>query len=289
MPNFSKDNTLPTLARRLLHEAAAVVRKKRTEYSAHLAVYHLRTPPITSHTLRALAPVNTYRIAMISEVSEDEVVVISALAAAPFCCHADLLTMSAPQLITVAQVLNDALPLPLRINLDREANYQPGEIRAEIEIIVGLRSRGQPMTPVRVGPRPSGLSQLHLEPPVTYHGQANGDSFLGDTNYDGDISASSPLPPKRRHILRTSAQRTVCAPTTPQVSPSPIMFDRDEDASPSFVKSPGRHRWCMGQVSPRMSTPVNEAQMTCQPMCEPGLEGFPVEDPNEWSSFPLPP
>ncbi|KAH9956154.1 hypothetical protein BC827DRAFT_1099448, partial [Russula dissimulans] len=57
-------------------------------------------------------------IAMISETSEDEVIVVSALAAAPFCCHADLLTMSAAQLIAVARVLNDALPLPLHINLN---------------------------------------------------------------------------------------------------------------------------------------------------------------------------
>jgi len=143
------------------------------------------------------------------------------------------------------------------------------------------------VTPVRVGPGPSGLSQFHLDPLVTYHGRSNGDPFLEDTNYDGDISMSSPLPPKRRHILRTSARRMACAPTTPPVSLSPVVFDKNVDTSLSFIKSPRRHRWGFGQVSPRMSTPVNEAQINCQPTS--GPEGFTVEDPDESSTVPLPP
>ncbi|KAI0292585.1 hypothetical protein BC826DRAFT_897241, partial [Russula brevipes] len=73
-------------------------------------------------------------IALLSEVPEDDLIVISALAIAPFCCHADLLTMGVPQLTEVARALNNALPPSLRIHV--EAGCRPREIRAEIETVV---------------------------------------------------------------------------------------------------------------------------------------------------------
>ncbi|KAF8483370.1 hypothetical protein DFH94DRAFT_597892, partial [Russula ochroleuca] len=73
-------------------------------------------------------------IALLSEVSVDDAIVVSTLATAPFCCHADLLTMSAPQLTAVARVLNESLPPSLRINA--EPSCPPGQIRVEIETVV---------------------------------------------------------------------------------------------------------------------------------------------------------
>ncbi|KAI9449468.1 hypothetical protein F5148DRAFT_1247530 [Russula earlei] len=86
--------------------------------SSQLAFYRLRTPTIThciyQHSLAAIE----YPLSV-----SDDTIVVSALAAPPFCCHADLLTMGAKQLIAVVTMLNDALPPPLRINVEAGCQY----------------------------------------------------------------------------------------------------------------------------------------------------------------------
>lgn len=185
---------------RLLRGAAAIVDKRRKNSS----VYRPGTPSITPQSSRQLAPANSYRIALLSEVSVDDAVVVSALASAPFCCHADLLTMSAPQLTVVARVLNESLPPSLRINA--EPGCPPGQIRVEIETVVGLRSPSHPVPSVQP------LSQSHSEYSVTYHCRVDGDPLLKDMNYDGNTVMTPPLSPECRLIAPTS-----------QASPSPIV------------------------------------------------------------------
>jgi hypothetical protein len=217
----------------------------------------------------------------------DDVVVVSALAAAPFCCHADLLTMDMNQLTAVARALNDALPPPLRISA--EAGCQPGEIRAEIEAIVGLRSPGQPATSEAVRPLP----RLRLESPVAYRGPINGIPLFED---DGDVSMSFPPPPKRRHISPTPAPRAICAPIF-QASPSSssvVLGSRlarsvaatDMGTPASFIAR-SRLPFLTGQILPRMSTPVKGSQTNCELTF--GLEGFTVEASSESCSGSLHP
>jgi hypothetical protein len=260
--------------RRLLRRAAAIACKKRT-YSVHLPRAFVAPSPIsaTPETQRRSALSNSYRIALISEVSMDDVVVVSALAAAPFCCHADLLTMDVNQLVAVARALNDALPPPLRISA--EAGCQPGEICAEIEAIVGLRSPDQPATSVRPSPR------FHLESPVAYRSPVND---IPHFENDGD-----PLSSKRHHILPTPApRRALCAPIF-QASPSPssvVLGSRlarsvaatDMGTPASFIAR-SRLPFVTGQILPRMSTPVKGSQTICELTF--GLEGFTVEASSE--------
>lgn len=272
--------------RRLLRRAAAIACKKRT-YPVHLPRAFVAPSPIsaTPETQRRSTLSNSYRIALLSEVSVDDVVVVSALAAAPFCCHADLLTMDMNQLTAVARALNDALPPPLRISA--EAGCQPGEICAEIEAIVGLRSPDQPATSVRPSPR------FHLESPVAYRGPVNGIPLFED---DGDISMSFPLSPKRRHISPTAAPRVVCAPIF-QASPSSSSVvlgshlarsvAATDMGTPASLIARSRLPFVTGQVLPRMSTPVKGSQTNCELTF--GLEGFTVETSSESCSGSLHP
>ncbi|KAI0295371.1 hypothetical protein B0F90DRAFT_1637940, partial [Multifurca ochricompacta] len=86
---------------------------------------------------RSGPPANaTHNIALLSEVSVDDAIVVSTLTTAPFCCHADLLTMNAPQLTAVARVLNDALPPSLHIPTGESGQTTAGEIRTGIETVV---------------------------------------------------------------------------------------------------------------------------------------------------------
>jgi hypothetical protein len=272
--------------RRLLRRAAAIACKKRT-YSVHLprAFVTSSLKSATSETQRRLELSNGYRIALLSDVSVDDVVVVSALAAAPFCCHADLLTMDVNQLTAVACALNDALPLPLRISA--EAGCQPGGICAEIEAIVGLRPPDQPATSARPSPR------FHLESPVAYRGPVNGIPLFED---DGDISMNVPLSPKRRHISPSPAPRAVCAPIF-QVSPSSssvvLGTHRARSAAATDMGMPtsfiarSRLPFVTGQILPRMSTPLKGSQTNCELTF--GLEGFTVEASSESCSGSLHP
>ncbi|RDX49422.1 hypothetical protein OH76DRAFT_1313942, partial [Lentinus brumalis] len=67
------------------------------------------------------------------DLSEDAVV-ITALNVIPFCCHADLVTMSRTQLLSVAATLNAKLPLAMQIDTNP---FRPDVcIRHSIEVLV---------------------------------------------------------------------------------------------------------------------------------------------------------
>ena len=87
--------------------------------------------------LQAAASAPTACIALQNEDPLEDAIVITALSVAPFCCHADLITMSRTQLLTVAAILNAKLPRALQIDVG------PGcsdvAIRYAIELLVGLR------------------------------------------------------------------------------------------------------------------------------------------------------
>lgn len=71
------------------------------------------------------------------DLSEDAVV-ITALNVIPFCCHADLVTMSRTQLLSVAATLNAKLPLAMQIDTNP---FRPDVcIRHSIEVLVGIRA-----------------------------------------------------------------------------------------------------------------------------------------------------
>jgi len=270
-------------ARRLLHRAGAIVGKRRA--------YHVHFPSITPSPIsvtpekpRRSARTNGFRIALLSEVSADDVIVVSALASAPFCCHADLLSMGTIQLTAVARVLNDALPPSLHINIG--AGRKPGEIRAEIEAIVGLRPPHHHRTTlVRPLPRFQLESPAHRDPATS-----NGVPLFEDVDGDSDVSLSYSPPQQRRHISPTP---TVSAPTTSQTSPPSVVLgsptvrsvaDRDMSKTVSFLTR-SRLPYCMSQVPPRMSTPVKGVETNCELTF--GLEGFTVEGPTELSSESL--
>ncbi|TFK67780.1 hypothetical protein BDN72DRAFT_731100, partial [Pluteus cervinus] len=63
-----------------------------------------------------------------------DAIIITSLSQIPFCCHEDLLTMSRPQLVSMAQSINDRLPKALQI--DTSDIRDTGFIRNEIEVLV---------------------------------------------------------------------------------------------------------------------------------------------------------
>ncbi|KAL6298519.1 hypothetical protein BKA93DRAFT_744008, partial [Sparassis latifolia] len=73
-------------------------------------------------------------VALQNEDPDTDTVVITALHAIPFCCHADLLAMPRAHLLAVARALNAALPHALRI--DAGPARSDARIRNAIEILV---------------------------------------------------------------------------------------------------------------------------------------------------------
>ncbi|GJE99047.1 hypothetical protein PsYK624_152870 [Phanerochaete sordida] len=77
-------------------------------------------------------------VALQNEDTDEDAVVITALSAVPFCCHADLLTMARPALVAAADAMNARLPHALHI--DTGAAQPDAGIRAAIEQRVGIRA-----------------------------------------------------------------------------------------------------------------------------------------------------
>lgn len=75
---------------------------------------------------------------------DEDAVVITALNEVPFCCHADLLIMTHPQLVATARALNAKLPKALHI----DDTHTDAFIRHSIELLVGIRS-DEPRAPKR--------------------------------------------------------------------------------------------------------------------------------------------
>lgn len=78
------------------------------------------------------------RVAFQNLDTAEDAVVITALDAAPFCCHEELVMMSRAQLVAVAQVLNEKLPAAMA--LDVGPGCPTNCIRSAIELIVGIPS-----------------------------------------------------------------------------------------------------------------------------------------------------
>ena len=76
-------------------------------------------------------------VALQNEDLTEDAVVITALNTIPFCCHADLVTMSRLQLLAVADILNAKLPLAMQI--DTGSSRTDTWIRHSIEFLVGIR------------------------------------------------------------------------------------------------------------------------------------------------------
>ncbi|KAI0946725.1 hypothetical protein AcW1_010107 [Taiwanofungus camphoratus] len=87
------------------------------------------------------------RVALQNDDDEEDAVVITALNVVPFCCHADLITMSRTHLLAVANTLNAKLPRALQI--DVSPSRSDVFIRNSIEMLVGLR-RSVPQAPKAV-------------------------------------------------------------------------------------------------------------------------------------------
>ncbi|EJF61599.1 hypothetical protein BD309DRAFT_844267, partial [Dichomitus squalens] len=73
-------------------------------------------------------------IALQNEDTAEDAIVITALNVAPFCCHADLMTMTRPELLQVASILNAKLPRALHI--DVSPSCSDVAIRYAIELLV---------------------------------------------------------------------------------------------------------------------------------------------------------
>ncbi|KAI0777425.1 hypothetical protein BD413DRAFT_458120, partial [Trametes elegans] len=73
-------------------------------------------------------------IALQNEDADEDAVVITALNVVPFCCHADLVTMNRAELLTVANTLNEKLPLAMQ--MDTSSSCTDSFIRSSIEVLV---------------------------------------------------------------------------------------------------------------------------------------------------------
>ena len=111
---------------------------------------HPRTASRFIQGVRSTSRTGEVYVAIQNEDATEDAIVVTSLDKRPFCCHADLLLMKREQLLTVASVLNERLPVALRIDTDRPDSY----IRNSIEFTVGLRNNPpdaptKPMTPSR--------------------------------------------------------------------------------------------------------------------------------------------
>ncbi|KAL1743341.1 hypothetical protein HDZ31DRAFT_74932 [Schizophyllum fasciatum] len=91
---------------------------------------------------------SSQRLALQTNDTDADAVVVTSLDAPPFCCHEDLLTMTPAELAQVADSLNARLPIALRI----DTNAPPPAIRAAIEMLVGIRAGDGPPTAARSTP-----------------------------------------------------------------------------------------------------------------------------------------
>ncbi|KAK7023821.1 hypothetical protein R3P38DRAFT_1075359 [Favolaschia claudopus] len=80
----------------------------------------------------------------------EDAVVITTLSTLPFCCHEDLITMSRPSLVAVAESLNAKLPNALQISVDRRRTSTA--LRHDIELVVGIRTE-MPVASAHRAPR----------------------------------------------------------------------------------------------------------------------------------------
>jgi len=116
-----KPSTLRTLGKR---------GRGQNYHGEHPSQGHLQFPgPAAGHLPNCVALQN--------DDMDEDAVVITALNIVPFCCHADLLTMTRDDLVRVADILN--LKLPQAMQIDTSAPRSDVFIRNSIELLVGIR------------------------------------------------------------------------------------------------------------------------------------------------------
>lgn len=151
-------------------------------------------------------------IALQNEDTDEDAIVITALTAVPFCCHADLVTMNRAALLTVASTLNDKLPRAMQIDIS--ASRSDAFVRNSIELLVGIRSEMPPLAPKRLRSR-SVFEASQLVPPSPASplaGRSRPNTVLGTPGLsplreesEGRSRGSDERPQKRRRTaLRTS-------------------------------------------------------------------------------------
>ncbi|OJT06005.1 hypothetical protein TRAPUB_3192 [Trametes pubescens] len=171
-------------------------------------------------------------IALQNVDTEEDAIVITALTAVPFCCHADLVTMNRAALLTVASTLNAKLPLAMQIDVG--ASRSDAFIRNSIELLVGIRSEMPPLAPKRIRSR-SVFEASQFVPPSPASplaGRSRPSTVLGTPGLstlreesEGRSRGSDERPQKRR--------RTVLRPSTPTFDPRrPITRSQSHRVAP---------------------------------------------------------
>jgi hypothetical protein len=137
-------------------------------------------------------------VALLTPSPSTDSIIITSLRRAPFCCHEDLVTMSRPKLVEVAQSINRRLPKALQISCNDDLHDT--DIRRAIEVLVGIRAETRPSAPVlgspsRVARTKSMSAALADEAPWDM------DVDLSATDSQTSVIPSSPLSPRRRARL----------------------------------------------------------------------------------------
>ncbi|KIM80273.1 hypothetical protein PILCRDRAFT_822773 [Piloderma croceum F 1598] len=160
------------------------------------AASRIHSSPVASIGLK-----RSSSVALQNEDGElEETVIITALKTIPFCCHEDLLTMTRPQLLAVAETLNSKLPVALRIDI--KPSSTDSFVRNAIELIVGIK-RPVPGAPkaVKLGLSSMADPDKSVSPPT---------SPLATKNRPRDVYQASP----RLSVLKEEDEGTVMARPT---------------------------------------------------------------------------
>ncbi|EED82559.1 predicted protein [Postia placenta Mad-698-R] len=192
-----------------------------------------RSPPQASLTTRPAC------IALQNEDRDEDAVVITSLNVIPFCCHADLLTMSRAELVVVADTLNARLPRILNIDVGRSRSA--AYIRKSIELLVGLR-KDATQTPeaersrsvfTGVGEVSHSAGSPGLLDNATQQDASTGSVALEDSQ-EGfrDPDVASHRPQKKR---RFDAEATVEASDRPMISRPITRSQSHQDPQPEFT------------------------------------------------------
>ncbi|CAL1710453.1 unnamed protein product [Somion occarium] len=129
-----------------------------------------------------------------NDPSISDAVIITALHTLPFCCHADLVTMTRPQLLSVTQILNERLPQALRI--DTSTRRTDAFIRNSIELLVGIHASSREVPGAPKAERSMNLSSSLLLDGYISPGRSARDLLL----LDPPMSPISPLASRSRNI-----------------------------------------------------------------------------------------
>lgn len=184
---------------------------------------HPRTASRFIQGVRSTSRTGEVYVAIQNEDAAEDVIVVTSLDRRPFCCHADLLLMKREQLLTVASVLNEKLPVALQIDTSRPESY----IRNSIEFTVGLRNNPpdaptKPATPSRNFVPSSPISPLAKHSRSQNSQLIPGPSSLADVPEEGTEGYPALTlhrgcggpPPKRRKFVQEPV-----SPTPPHVKP----------------------------------------------------------------------